>query len=235
MGSSVSAVCKRFMNKKEMRLVFMGLDAAGKTTILYKLKLGEVVTTIPTIGFNVEAVEYKNVSITSWDVGGRDKIRPLRRHYYQNTDALVFVVDSNDRERLEYAREELHDTLGEDQLKDATVLVFANKQDLPNAMSKDEVVDGLGLKELRSRQWAAFGCTATAGDGLYEGLEWLTSALASSEVQKAVTEPVSQTVTDAKGLSSSLLSPVSHWFKQFKSNNDWFSQISTTTAVSNSN
>jgi len=75
--------------RPEMRLLMNGLDAAGKTTILYKLKLGEVVTTIPTIGFNVETVAYKNINLTVWDVGGRDKIRPLWRHYYHNTDALV--------------------------------------------------------------------------------------------------------------------------------------------------
>jgi len=83
------------------------LDAAGKTTILYKLKLGEIVTTIPTIGFNVETVEYKNICFTVWDVGGQDKIRPLWRHYFQNTQGLIFVVDSNDRERIQEGAEEL--------------------------------------------------------------------------------------------------------------------------------
>ena len=85
----------------------VGLDAAGKTTILYKLKLGEIVTTIPTIGFNVETVEYKNICFTVWDVGGQDKIRPLWRHYFQNTQGLIFVVDSNDRERIAEAEKEL--------------------------------------------------------------------------------------------------------------------------------
>lgn len=85
----------------------MGLDAAGKTTILYKLKLGEIVTTIPTIGFNVETVEYKNISFTVWDVGGQDKIRPLWRHYYQNTQGLIFVVDSSDTKRIAEAENEL--------------------------------------------------------------------------------------------------------------------------------
>ncbi|KAG8081150.1 hypothetical protein GUJ93_ZPchr0007g4372 [Zizania palustris] len=88
-------------------------DAAGKTTILYKLKLGEIVTTIPTIGFNVETVEYKNISFTVWDVGGQDKIRPLWRHYFQNTQGLIFVVDSNDRDRVVEARDELHRMLNE--------------------------------------------------------------------------------------------------------------------------
>lgn len=88
-------------------LFTVGLDAAGKTTILYKLKLGEIVTTIPTIGFNVETVEYKNICFTVWDVGGQDKIRPLWRHYFQNTQGLIFVVDSNDRERIVEAEREL--------------------------------------------------------------------------------------------------------------------------------
>merc|ERR1711973_673870 len=98
------SVLKGLFGKKEMRILMVGLDAAGKTTILYKLKLGEIVTTIPTIGFNVETVEYKNISFTVWDVGGQDKIRPLWRHYYQNTQGLIFVVDSNDRERIGEAR-----------------------------------------------------------------------------------------------------------------------------------
>jgi len=161
-----------------MRILMVGLDAAGKTTILYKLKLGEVVTTIPTIGFNVETVEYKNISFTVWDVGGQDKIRPLWRHYYQNTQVIIFVVDSNDRERAEDAREELHRMLNEPELSDAVLLVFANKQDLPKAMKPADVAERLGLSALRTRVWHIQGCCATTGDGLYEGLDWLVETLA---------------------------------------------------------
>uniref|UniRef100_A0A668TB44 Uncharacterized protein n=1 Tax=Oreochromis aureus TaxID=47969 RepID=A0A668TB44_OREAU len=100
MGLTISSIFGRLFGKKQMRILMVGLDAAGKTTILYKLKLGEIVTTIPTIGFNVETVEFKNISFTVWDVGGQDKIRPLWRHYFQNTQGLIFVVDSNDRERV---------------------------------------------------------------------------------------------------------------------------------------
>ena len=158
-------------------ILMVGLDAAGKTTILYKLKLGEVVTTIPTIGFNVETVEYKNISFTVWDVGGQDKIRPLWRHYYQNTQGLIFVVDSNDRDRVDNARDELHRMLNEDELRESILLVFANKQDLPNAMSAAEMTDKLGLNGLRHRQWYIQACCATTGDGLYEGLDWLSATL----------------------------------------------------------
>ncbi|KAI6077177.1 ADP-ribosylation factor 4 isoform X2 [Aix galericulata] len=155
----------------------LGLDAAGKTTILYKLKLGEIVTTIPTIGFNVETVEYKNICFTVWDVGGQDKIRPLWRHYFQNTQGLIFVVDSNDRERIQEAAEELQKMLQEDELRDAVLLLFANKQDLPNAMAISEMTDKLGLQSLRSRTWYVQATCATQGTGLYEGLDWLSNEL----------------------------------------------------------
>jgi len=155
----------------------VGLDAAGKTTILYKLKLGEIVTTIPTIGFNVETVEFKNISFTVWDVGGQDKIRPLWRHYFQNTQGLIFVVDSNDRERVAESAEELSKMLLEDELKDAVLLVFANKQDLPNALSVSELTDKLGLHALRNKTWHIESTCATQGTGLYEGLDWLSKEL----------------------------------------------------------
>ena len=98
-------------------------------------------------------MEYKNISFTVWDVGGQDKIRPLWRHYYQNTQGLIFVVDSNDRDRIDAARDELHRMLNEDELRESILLVYANKQDLPNAMSAAEMTDKLGLHDLRGRQW----------------------------------------------------------------------------------
>ncbi|CAI7785272.1 unnamed protein product [Closterium sp. NIES-54] len=179
MGLTFGKLFNRFFGKRDMRILMVGLDAAGKTTILYKLKLGEIVTTIPTIGFNVETVEYKNISFTVWDVGGQDKIRPLWRHYFQNTQGLIFVVDSNDRDRVMEARDELHRMLNEDELRDAVLLVFANKQDLPNAMNAAEITDKLGLHSLRQRQWYIQSTCATSGEGLYEGLDWLSNNISS--------------------------------------------------------
>jgi len=181
MGLFMSKIWERMLGKVEMRILMVGLDAAGKTTILYKLKLGEVVTTIPTIGFNVETVEYKNISFTVWDVGGQDKIRPLWRHYYQNTQGLIFVVDSNDRDRIEDAKEELTKMLNEDEMREAVVLCFANKQDLPNAMTAAEVTEKLGLNQMRNRQWFIQSACATTGDGLYEGLDWMSRTLSSKK------------------------------------------------------
>eukprot|EP00446_Apocalathium_sp_SHHI-4_P005802 CAMPEP_0177193364 /NCGR_PEP_ID=MMETSP0367-20130122/22401_1 /TAXON_ID=447022 ORGANISM="Scrippsiella hangoei-like, Strain SHHI-4" /NCGR_SAMPLE_ID=MMETSP0367 /ASSEMBLY_ACC=CAM_ASM_000362 /LENGTH=210 /DNA_ID=CAMNT_0018641241 /DNA_START=31 /DNA_END=661 /DNA_ORIENTATION=- len=115
MGLSMTKLWDRMVGKREMRIVMVGLDAAGKTTILYKLKLGEVVTTIPTVGFNVEVVEYKNINFTVWDIGGQDKIRKLWRHYYLGTHGAIFVVDSSDQERVEDACEELSKMLAEEE------------------------------------------------------------------------------------------------------------------------
>ena len=189
MGNIFGAIWDKLGGKKERRLLLVGLDAAGKTTVLYRMKLGETVTTIPTIVFNVESLEYKNINFTMWDVGGQDKIRPLWRHYYQNTDAVIFVVDSNDRDRMDAdsslaehksAHEELHKMMVEDELRDAVLLVLANKQDLPNALSVDEVSQRLGLNGIRNRQWFVQGCCATTGEGLYEGLDWLSETLSKS-------------------------------------------------------
>ena len=180
MGLSISKLFDGLFGKKEMRILMLGLDAAGKTTILYKLKLGEVVSSVPTIGFNVETVEYKNIKFTVWDVGGQDKIRLLWRHYYQNTQGLIFVVDSSDRERVELAKEELQRMLSEEELRDAVVLVFANKQDL-GVMSVAEVTEKLGLHTLRGRDWFIQGTCAMTGDGLYDGLDWLSKIVAKKK------------------------------------------------------
>lgn len=163
---------------QDYRLLMLGLDAAGKTTVLYRLKLGEVQHTIPTVGFNVETVEYRNLKFTVWDVGGQSKLRPLWRHYYTGTQALIFVVDSNDTDpdRMELAQQELHRLLQNDELHDAVVLVLANKQDLPHAMSASVLADQLALKQMRN-PWYIQACCATSGQGLYEGLDWLGTAL----------------------------------------------------------
>jgi len=170
------------------RILMVGLDAAGKTTVLYKLKLGQVVNTIPTIGFNVETVEYKNFSMTVWDVGGQQKIRALWRHYYQNTPGMIFVVDSSDRKRIDQSdgedtsvKDELQLILAEDELRDTVLLVLANKQDLPNAMSVNELSERLGLNKLKHREWHVQGTCATNGNGLYEGLDWLCKKLRKSK------------------------------------------------------
>jgi len=134
------------VGKKELRILMVGLDGAGKTTILYQLKLGEVVKTVPTVGFNVENVCYKNINFDVWDVGGQDKMRPLWRHYYKEARGLIFVVDSHNTDRFQEARGELESMLEDAALNDVPLLVFANKKDLPNASPTAEIAESLGLE-----------------------------------------------------------------------------------------
>eukprot|EP01116_Phalansterium_solitarium_P008499 TRINITY_DN22407_c0_g1_i1.p1 TRINITY_DN22407_c0_g1~~TRINITY_DN22407_c0_g1_i1.p1 ORF type:complete len:204 (-),score=52.17 TRINITY_DN22407_c0_g1_i1:70-609(-) len=177
MGNLLSAFESIFSGKKPRRILLVGLDAAGKTTILYKLRLGELVVTIPTIGFNVETVAYKNINFTIWDIGGQEKIRALWRHYYNGVDGIIFVIDSNDSERLKEAADTLQTMLAEELLSDAVLLVLANKQDLPRALPVSKVTESLGLYGLKSRRWNVQACVAATGDGLYEGLDWLSREL----------------------------------------------------------
>lgn len=175
MGGQLSKILSKVFGSKEMRLLMLGLDAAGKTTILYKLKLNQDVTTIPTVGFNVETVTYKNVKFNVWDVGGQDKIRPLWRHYFSGTQGLIFVIDSSDRARIDEACQELHRIINDREMRDSLLLVFANKQDIAGAMNPQEVTDSLKLTSLKDKIWFVVPSCATTGEGLLEGLAWLSN------------------------------------------------------------
>jgi small GTP-binding protein len=163
--------------KVDRRILMVGLDAAGKTTVLYKLKAGETLHTVPTVGFNVETVQYKRLTFTMWDIGGQDKIRPLWRHYFDGTDAIIFVVDANDRERADLASLELSKLLAAPELRDSALLVLANKQDLPNSQSAAELMEKLQLAKQRGRDYFVQPCVATSGEGLHEGLDWVSRVL----------------------------------------------------------
>lgn len=173
MGLLISQLVKVYesFGQRQARIVMLGLDAAGKTTILYKLKVNETVSTIPTIGFNVETVQpCKNVTFTVWDVGGQDKIRPLWRHYFQGSDGLLYVVDSNDAQRFDEAKGELSWILQDDEMRGVPVVILANKQDLPHAKSPSEVAEALGINNVRDREWYVQGTCAVSGDGIYNGM-----------------------------------------------------------------
>ncbi|XP_065839771.1 uncharacterized protein [Oscarella lobularis] len=168
--SQLFNVLQNFSSSNPSRILMLGLDAAGKTTALYKLKLNETISTIPTIGFNVETVTpCKGVSFTVWDVGGQDKIRPLWRHYFNGTDGLIYVVDSADAERMAEAKEELQSILKSPDMDQVPVVVMANKQDMPNARDPSEVMNRLGLRNLPN-PWHVQGTCATNGDGVVEAV-----------------------------------------------------------------
>ncbi|XP_062387613.1 ADP-ribosylation factor-like protein 4D [Sardina pilchardus] len=168
-------------NLKPVHIVVLGLDAAGKTSLLYRLKLREFVETIPTKGFNMERIKVsvaagssRTATFQVWDVGGHEKLRPLWKSYTRRTDGVVFVVDSNETERLEEAKAELQKVCRVPENQGVPVLVLANKQDLPLAMNEQEVEKALGLHELsNSTPHHTQGCSALDGQGLQTGLERL--------------------------------------------------------------
>ena len=126
----------------------------------------------------METVRYKNITFTYWDVGGQEKIRKLWYHYFPGTDAVIFVIDSNDNNRIEEAKRELYGVMSHDELRDCPLLIYANKQDLPNSLSPSDLVEKLDLSsKMRHREWHCQGAVAVSGQGLYEGLDWLSATL----------------------------------------------------------
>ena len=178
MGQIKTKVAETLGLVKKVKVMFLGVRDVGKTTILYKWKNVDIPAneSVPTIGFNVETVEFKNIKFNVWDVGGQDKIRVLWRHYFAGTDALIYVVDSTDVKRIEKSKQALHSMLEEPELRDASLLVFANKQDI-GVMSVKEVSTKLDLDSIRGREWYCQGTSALTGSGLFEGLSWLCKQL----------------------------------------------------------
>lgn len=158
---------------KEARILILGLDNSGKTTCLKALADEEISQVIPTQGFNVKSVVTNGFKLNVWDVGGQKSIRPYWQNYFENTDALIYVVDSADRKRLEETALELGHLLEEDKLAGVPVMVFSNKCDLLNALSADEVAEELGLHMIRDRVWQIQACSAKTGEGLSQGIEWV--------------------------------------------------------------
>ena len=182
MGNLLSAVSEALKNllssfsDRHAKILMLGLDAAGKTTVLYKLKLNETVSTIPTIGFNVETVTpVKNVSFTVWDVGGQDKIRPLWRHYFIGCEGLIYVVDSSDKSRFAEAQNELEWILDSDEMAGVPLVILANKQDLPQAVSPADMTVKLGLDKVRNRKWHIQGTSALSGEGVFQVMQELST------------------------------------------------------------
>ncbi|OWA52316.1 ADP-ribosylation factor-like protein 2 [Hypsibius exemplaris] len=166
-------------NEKEVRILLLGLDNAGKTTIMSKFCGKDVSIIAPTLGFNIETLEFRGYKLTFWDVGGQRSLRSFWRNYFENTDALIWVVDSADRMRMEDCRKELHSLLLEERLAGATLVIFANKQDLPSAATSAQIAEVLQLMDIKTHNWLILPCSAMSGDNLLKGMEWLIGDVSS--------------------------------------------------------
>ncbi|CAG0907695.1 unnamed protein product [Darwinula stevensoni] len=178
MGKGSSLLDVLPVGEGSLHIVMLGLDSAGKTTALYRLKFDQYMNTVPTIGFNCEKIKgttgkAKGTSFIVWDVGGQEKLRPLWKSYTRCTDGIVFVLDSVDTERMEEARLELQRTAKSPENIGVPILVLANKQDLPGARDKNEIEKLMGLQELQQHLYHVQPACAIIGEGLDEGLEAL--------------------------------------------------------------
>ncbi|CAG5120087.1 unnamed protein product [Candidula unifasciata] len=158
----------------ELRILLLGLDNAGKTTLLKVLASEDISHITPTQGFNIKSVQSKGFKLNVWDIGGQRRIRPYWKNYFENTDLLIYVIDSSDRKRFEETGDELTELLEEEKLAGVPVLIFANKQDLLTAAKASEIAEGLNLNAIRDREWQIQACSALTGEGVKEGVEWMT-------------------------------------------------------------
>ncbi|KAL0630077.1 ADP-ribosylation factor-like protein 2 [Plecturocebus cupreus] len=170
---------KMKQKEREVRLLMLGLDNAGKTTILKKFNGEDIDTISPTLGFNIKTLEHRGFKLNIWDVGGQKSLRSYWRNYFESTDGLIWVVDSADRQRMQDCQRELQSLLLEERLAGATLLVFANKQDLPGALSSNAIREALELDSIHSHHWCIQGCSAVTGENLLQGIDWLLDDISS--------------------------------------------------------
>ncbi|KAL4075577.1 ADP-ribosylation factor family-domain-containing protein [Scleroderma citrinum] len=188
----LTIIRKSRQKEKEIRILFLGLDNAGKTTILKKIN-GEDITAIsPTLGFNIKTFVHRSYTLNIWDVGGQRTLRPYWRNYFEQTDAIVWVVDSSDRVRIQDCKAELHNLLQEDRLTGASLLVFANKQDIQGSMSDKEIRNLLDLPGIKSHHWKIWPCSAVTGQNLVSGLDWVVEDVAGRLYYNSVFLPTGE-------------------------------------------
>ena len=159
------------------KVLILGNSPAGKTKLTYRIKLGEDVMTIPTLGYNFEKVEISNKQIELWDLGGQEKLRPLWKNRYSDTKGLIFVYDVNDGNSFDESVEILKQVLAEEELAGLPMLIFANKIDLGYQMDPNSIVDSVGVDMFNGREYTVIPCSAINGDGVIDGMDWLASKL----------------------------------------------------------
>ncbi|EFY98915.1 Ras GTPase family protein [Metarhizium robertsii] len=171
----LSILRKARLKDKEMRILMLGLDNAGKTTIVKKIMGEDINTVSPTLGFIIKTIDYDGYKLNIWDVGGQKTLRSYWRNYFEKTDALIWVVDATDRLRIDDCKDELHGLLLEERLSGASLLILANKTDVEGCMDEQEIRKALRLDEIRTHQWNILRCSAMTGENLQEGLAWVVA------------------------------------------------------------
>ncbi|CAF9906930.1 MAG: ADP-ribosylation factor-like protein 2 [Gomphillus americanus] len=169
----LSILRKARLKDKEMRILMLGLDNAGKTTIVKRIMQEDINTVSPTLGFIIKTIDYHGYKLNIWDVGGQKTLRSYWRNYFEKTDALIWVVDATDRLRVEDCKDELAGLLVEERLMGASLLVFLNKTDIDDCMTREEIEQALDLPSIKTHHWTVLPCSAVTGNNLNGGLDWV--------------------------------------------------------------
>ena len=178
MGFLLSKIIEFFTkSRNNFKIIILGMQNAGKTTILYRLSLGQLVKTTPTIGSNVEELTHNNVKFQAWDLGGQESTRSVWDVYYMSTDAVVYVIDSQDDENFEESKAQFHKVISHPNLKNTIILIFANKQDLPGAKDVNKLIEDYEFDKIKNHIWKIQSCSALKGEGLISGIKWLSEQL----------------------------------------------------------
>ncbi|KAG7504429.1 ADP-ribosylation factor 5B [Solea senegalensis] len=180
MGFVLTKMMAVVFGDKEHKVILVGLDNAGKTTVLYQFLTKEAVHTTPTIGSNVEEITVRNTHFLVWDIGGQESLRASWYSYFCNTEIVILVVDSTDRERLTLTKEELHRMLAHEDLQGAAVLILANKQDMKGSMTPAEISQCLTLDSITTHSWHVQACCALTGEGLPASLNWMQTRVVAN-------------------------------------------------------
>ena len=163
-------------SRNKFKIILLGIQNAGKTTILYRLSIGQLVKTTPTIGSNVEEISYNNIKLQAWDLGGQESSRAMWDVYFTNTDAIIYVIDTSD-DTYDDSKTQFYKLLKNDTLKNAVILIYANKQDLPEAKNVSDIIQIYGLDNIKDHVWHIQPCSAQTGEGLITGMKWLSDQL----------------------------------------------------------
>eukprot|EP00462_Mataza_sp_D1_P000758 CAMPEP_0175095352 /NCGR_PEP_ID=MMETSP0086_2-20121207/4104_1 /TAXON_ID=136419 /ORGANISM="Unknown Unknown, Strain D1" /LENGTH=184 /DNA_ID=CAMNT_0016368583 /DNA_START=19 /DNA_END=573 /DNA_ORIENTATION=+ len=184
MPGLLSLLRKLKSTETEHRILLLGLDNAGKTSILKKLADEEITHIMPTQGFNIKSIQKDGFKLNVWDIGGQKTIRPYWQNYYDNTDALVYVIDSADKKRVEETGVEMNELIENEKLSTVPILILANKQDLHNSLSAKDIAQELNLVNIRDRPWQINGVSAKTGEGLDDAFKWVVETVNSNKTKK---------------------------------------------------
>uniref|UniRef100_A0A7S1CCX3 ADP-ribosylation factor-like protein 6 n=1 Tax=Bicosoecida sp. CB-2014 TaxID=1486930 RepID=A0A7S1CCX3_9STRA len=173
------------LSKRECKILVVGLDNSGKTTLINRLKpkKSSSYEVVPTVGFSVESFSKNGLAFTAFDMSGQGRYRSLWETYYADVQAIIYVLDSTDKVRMCVAKDELDHMLAHKAIKEARVpvLFFANKMDKPSALTPAECMEELGLSALTDKAWHIAASCAVTGEGVEEGIEWLANHVGKAD------------------------------------------------------